>query len=397
MACHSNPLSIQSPGRRLATLTRIFRLIVALFLSLGIAVDQAVAQDPIDSILQIEKGGQNISRATAAAEQLLKSGVPLGAVLAKAEQANPVAKNWLLSIAQVIADKQPAASAESELQKLLDNQQRDGGVRYWALDRLAGSNKELRAKMLDGRTSDSSLDIRYEAIELAMKKLPAIDNAKADEKLKASTLSAYESLLKQSRLPDQINHIAAQIKALGSDVDLRKHFGFVANWQVIGPFDNRGEKGYPVIYPPEADYLQAKRLDSKQRYQGKAGEVAWQPATTEKADGQVDLNPVYSNEKGAVVYAYTTIECDRDVECQIRYGTPNANKAWINGAEVATNDVYHTGSAIDQYWATVQLKKGTNTVLLKICQNEQTQSWAQDFGFKVRFSDVTGAAIPVTQ
>lgn len=86
-----------------------------------------------------------------------------------------------------------------------------------------------------------------------------------------------------------------------------------------------------------------------------------------------------------------------DVKCQVRYGTPNANKLWVNGTPAAMNNVYHTGAQIDQYTGNVTLKKGPNNVLLKVCQNEQTEAWAQDFSFMLRFTDETGLAIPVTQ
>lgn len=359
----------------------------------------AVAQDSIDAILKIQAGGKGIPAAHAFAEKLVASGASLESVLSKVNQANPVAKNWLLALAQSIADKQDAGKTKSMLEKILADQSGDGEVRYWALDRLAGSDLKLREKLLDGRTEDASLDIRFEAIQQVIKSLPSVEDAKKDEAAKAEALAGYQQLLKSARQHVQVNSIIDALKELGNEVDMRKHFGFVSAWQVIGPFDNRKEVGFDKAYKPEADYLEKGALDLKATYAGKAEGVpaAWQPASTEKPDGTVDLNPILLNEKGAVVYAYATIEAPADVKCQVRFGTPNANKAWVNGVPATMNNVYHTGAQIDQYVTSVQLKKGQNNVLLKICQNEQTEAWAQDFSFMLRFTDETGLAIPVTQ
>jgi hypothetical protein len=77
----------------------------------------------------------------------------------------------------------------------------------------------------------------------------------------------------------------------------------------------------------------------------------------------------------------------------VRLGCINANKVWVNGKEVMATEVYHSGSMLDQYIAKCELKKGTNRVLLKICQNEQTESWAQDWQFQFRLTDLTGKGL----
>ena len=65
----------------------------------------------------------------------------------------------------------------------------------------------------------------------------------------------------------------------------------------------------------------------------------------------------------------------------------------LNGELVAVNEVYHTGTAIDQYRCDVVLKAGQNLIVLKVCQNEQTESWAQDWKFQLRVTDALGKPI----
>lgn len=359
----------------------------------------ASAQETLDAILKIEQGGQGIPAAHAVVEKLIANGTSLETVLSKIKQANPVAKNWLLGLAQSLADKQDPAKTKALLEKLLADPKGDGEVRYWALDRLAANDPKLREKLLDGRTEDPSLDIRFEAIQQVVKALPSVEAAKSDEAAKQKAIAGYQQLLKVARQHVQVNSIIDTLKELGHEVDMRKHFGFVSSWQVVGPFDNRKEVGFNTAYKPETDYLQTGSENLKATYpaKGEGSQAAWQPASTEKPDGTVDINPIMLNEKGAVVYAFAVVDSPVDVKCQVRFGTPNANKIWVNGTPVTMNNVYHTGSQIDQYTGSVALKKGQNNVLLKLCQNEQTEAWAQDFSFMLRFTDETGLAIPVTQ
>ncbi|MFO0928985.1 MAG: hypothetical protein U0736_18520 [Gemmataceae bacterium] len=51
---------------------------------------------------------------------------------------------------------------------------------------------------------------------------------------------------------------------------------------------------------------------------------------------------------------------------------------------------------IDQYTIRVALRKGLNTLLLKVCQNEQSENWAQDWKFQLRVCDAVGAGVPFT-
>ena len=55
---------------------------------------------------------------------------------------------------------------------------------------------------------------------------------------------------------------------------------------------------------------------------------------------------------------------------------------------------YHHGMQMDQYVGRGLLRKGRNEVLLKICQNEQKEDWAQGWSFQARLSDALGGAVP---
>ena len=74
----------------------------------------------------------------------------------------------------------------------------------------------------------------------------------------------------------------------------------------------------------------------------------------------------------------------------------NATKLWLNGQLVAAHDVYHAGSQFDQYVSRATLKPGRNRILVKVCQNEQTQDWTNKWYFDLRVCDEIGTAIVST-
>ena len=60
---------------------------------------------------------------------------------------------------------------------------------------------------------------------------------------------------------------------------------------------------------------------------------------------------------------------------------------------IANHWIYYTGESIDQYQTRATLQPGRNLILLKICQNEQTQTWAQDWDLRFRVCDEIGTPI----
>ncbi len=304
--------------------------------------------------------------------------------------ADPVQKNLLLGAAQTVFARN-SQNGETQLQAIIDNKQLDAAARYWAFTELTRGDAKKRDALLQSMLDDPSLELRYEAVKLAQSEVKGLKESGAEP---AKTIASYAKLLKSARLPDQVQQIADAMKELGETVDLLNHFGFVKNWQVIASFDNREKVGFNVAYAPEQAYLESQSIALKAEFDGKDKKASWQPYETKAADGAVDLNPVYSNEKGAVAYAYAEFKVSQPLECEVRLGCINANKVWVNGQQVMSNDVYHAGTQIDQYTAPVKLKAGKNTILVKVCQNEQTEQWAQDWKFQLRFSDASGLAIP---
>ncbi|MFN3191217.1 MAG: hypothetical protein ACE361_11880 [Aureliella sp.] len=340
-----------------------------------------------DAELQQLASAVDVKLAGQLAKQLQQNeAIDVVSVLDAMKAATPTAKNWLLSVAQTVADRDSEA-AKRKLDNFLQSRSpQDPAARYWAFDYVTNEQTDVRKAFLRAHLDDPSLDIRYEAIQLAMEELGEQTSEKEQR------LAKLKEMLSLARLPEQVQSINKELESLDSGVSLLEHFGFIAEWQLLGPFDNSEQSAFDKKYQPEADYL-ASRLDVNQSVKGKSEEISWQSITTEEANGALKIADALDKEKGAVAYLLGNFNSSSATTCELRVGSPNATKVWLNGELVISREVYHSGTQIDQYSANVKLKPGANSIFIKSCQNEQDESWAQDWEFQLRFTDETGAAI----
>ena len=354
---------------------------IVAFSSLSLFVGNRVvrADGSLESIKLLQtltSGDESTLAATKALKQLGKAtDVTLIQSLSAMKGATPLGRNWLSGLANSIYRKS-GASQTAELTKFLADSSQDGEARYIAFQWLTASNVTLRNELLTNMNQDSSPELRFLAIDEAMK-----------AKLENKQLS---TLLDAARHPSQVVSIIAKLKEQGETIDQSKQLGFLPNWRLIGPFDNVGTVNFDKVFPVESDWVKGT---IKEEYQGKAEAVKWKQETTTAPDGVVDLANVYAKEKGCIIYAFAEFDSEKDQNAEVRLGCINGNKTWVNGKLVMSNEVYHTGAQIDQYSEPIRLKAGKNQILLKICQNEQKEPWAQDFQFQLRICDSTGKAI----
>jgi hypothetical protein len=235
--------------------------------------------------------------------------------------------------------------------------------------------------------NDPSVDLRRDAVAVVLKEA----NEKLGKDDRAAARAAFKKALTGARDQDQVEAIAKALKGLGETVDLAAHFGFVRTWQLIGPFDSTGGKGHAAVFDPE------KKVDVSTALLGKGGkEVRWATHTTADPYGTVDLNKAIGKHMGAAGYAYAVVESPTERAVEVRAATKNAVKIFVNDKLVYAKEEYHHGKYLDQHVARVTLHKGRNTLLMKVCQNEQTDTWAQEWDFQVRVCDAVGGAVPLT-
>lgn len=309
-------------------------------------------------------------------------------ILAGLDGASPLAANWIRAAVESVADSAIKAGGKlpaAELEKFILDTKHDPRGRRLAFDLLARVDETARGRLIPGMLDDPSVELRRDAVRLQMDKANTLFLAKGQE---AEAKVAYQRALASARDDDQIQIIVKRLGELGETVDLQRHFGFIATWHVIGPFDNTSKKGFNVAYPPESEI----RLEAA--YEGKEGQVRWEAASTGDTYGILDLNKVESQKhKGSVTYCLHEFTSDAARKIEIRLGTPNAWKVWLNGKLLFGRDEYHRGENLDQYQMSGELKAGTNQILVKLCQNEQTEDWAQRWQIRLRVCDGTGTAV----
>ena len=271
-------------------------------------------------------------------------------VLSAMPSQHEVAENWYLALAQTLADRDPAAAARG-CQQFLENAAGSPAGRYWAFSFVTERQPQLREPLLAGMLEDTSMELRYEAIGLQLRRLELAPPS-AEQEWRA----AHRRLLASARLPAQVRQIAQLLKDRGEVVDLCDHFGFLTRWYVVGTFDNSQQAGFEVVYAPEGAYL-AERLSPSEQlleapgYQGnQENAVRWRELSTRDEEGKVDLAAAYDQAKGAVVYALGSItsrESSRPSARRHAHGI----KVWVNGQPLIGREVYHAGDQIDQYVA----------------------------------------------
>jgi hypothetical protein len=343
--------------------------------------------ESVDAIRAVGKEGQGNAQAAKAVQELAKAdSTTLPTILKGFAGAGPVAENWLRGAVEAIVDrtiakgeKLPAAEME---QFILDRSQNPKGRRL-AYECLLKVDDSVSDRIVPQLLQDPNREFRRDAVARVIEQAKTLHN----QNKKEEAIEAYQRALTGAVDDDQVKLIINPLGKLGVTVDLPRHFGFLTKWHVIGPFDNRKGIGFKATYPPE------EAVDLAKTHDGQLGEVKWEPLSTEDRYGLVDIAKSIKNYKGAVMYAYTTFDAAQERDVEIRLGTPNAWALWVNGKRVFGREEYHRGFALDQFRVGVKLNVGENAILLKLCQNENDQDWAQRYQFELRVCDQAGAAV----
>lgn len=341
----------------------------------------------IQAFLAIGEQGVGHDQATPALRSLANQ--PASALLPLLhgmDQANPLAANWFRGAFESIADrhlKSGTLALQPELEAFALDRSHVPEARQLAFDWLVKLDATASDRLVPGMVDDPSTEFRRAGVQRLLDGAAKANEAKNADASKDLYGQAFRAALD----PDQLDLAFDRLTELGEQPDLKKQLGLLNRWWLIGPFDHRSGIGFNAAYPPETE------IELQKKYAGTEGEVSWAEKSTDHRHALLDLNNLLGPHKGAVVYAYQEFASDRDQPVEIRLGTPNGWKLWINGEPAFAHEEYHQTSRLDQYRTPVTLKAGTNRILLKLCQNEQTQDWAQRFEFQIRVCDGAGTAV----
>lgn len=356
-------------------------LAAVLLASVASAEEESSLSKNLKQVRAVSAKGEGHREAVEAAKALVQANpADLPKILAAMDGAGPIATNWLRGIAESVAQRGGKDIPLADLETFLNETNHSPRARRLALELIAGVDRAAPQRLVSTMLDDPSSELRRDAVALALDTARHITS-------KDTAVAAYLRAFQSARDLDQIKATAARLKELGEPVDVATHMGYVLNWKIIGPFDNADDIGWDTAYPPE------KKIDFSATYPGQTKPVKWGEFATSDEYGLVDLTTALDKHKGAVAYAAVEFLADSQRPAEFRLGSVNANKIWLNGELLTANHVYHAGDEIDQYTAHGTLKQGKNVILVKICQNEQTEDWAQKWQFQLRVCDDIGTAI----
>ncbi len=322
------------------------------------------------------------------AMQVLNAATPaqIPELLAAMDQANPVAANYLRAAIES-AQRREGEIPIGSIGEYLADRGRSSASRVYAFDLLRRHNAGLAEGLIPSLIDDPSLPLR----RLAVKRLLAEAETQADP----TAIGTLGYALSFARDVDQITAARDALAKHNIQVDLARQLGFVLKWQIVGPFDHSDEANFETALGPETSLEQ---IDLTAKYDGKVvdgkpAEVVWKAIQTSDPTGVVNLNNEIGKIKSAIAYAYSEFESAAEQDVVLKIGCINANKVWLNAQLVISEDVYHNGMDPDQFSGTAKLRQGKNQLLVKICQNDQPESWAQEWMFQVRICDPTGKSV----
>lgn len=324
--------------------------------------------DPAPHLAEIAKTGpqgEGSAAARAARDELAKHGVEiLPPLLVAMDTSNAVAANWYRTVYEEIVSREQKRDGTTWpiefLKDYVSDAKRVGKPRRLVLALLDRLEPAFREQWLPTRLDDA--EFRYEAVGLALSAGDRALKNKDDATAKAEFRKAFEA----ARDSTQVTQVAAKLKSLGEPADAVSHLGLVVDWWLVGPFDAPQKTGFAKVFEPE------KEVDLHAKYRGQGGEeIAWKRHRETDTLGQLDLNKQLGATREAVGYAYSEIDVPREQAAQVRCGADDNCSVWLNGEKVFAREQWLNGTRFDRFIAPITLKKGRNTLLVKVCQGPQ--------------------------
>ncbi|HEV7384527.1 MAG TPA: hypothetical protein VGN89_06575, partial [Phenylobacterium sp.] len=364
---------------------RIRIWLAAAVVAFGGGASAGEADDALTAIKAIKREGVGNERAAKSWRELVGQGPKaLPDLMAAFDGADATVVNWLRTAVEAIAEAEQKAGRPlpvADLEAVVKDTRRSPRARELAFEILGQIDPAMGKRLLPGMLDDPSSGLRRDAIALALEDL----DKKGPGAEKAALTTELKTLLAKARDVDQVESIAKKLKAEGVESDLIAHFGLITRWQVAGPFDNTGLKGFFAELPAK---------------------VQWKDHATGENRGMVDLYVALNKKSGLdpktkkkdAVYALarTEIESPAERPVEIRAGSQNAVRIYLNGKEIFSRDEYHHGLSMDQHIAAGTLQKGRNEILIKVCQDDATPEWTLVWCFQLRVCDAIGGAVPFT-
>ena len=157
-----------------------------------------------------------------------------------------------------------------------------------------------------------------------------------------------------------------------------------AAWRVVGPFPGGVEASHDRDFAPEW------KTEPDATFPVEGGKpISWAdlPGSTLLPDGSRDLGAFFEGRGGITAYVETRFRADGPCRARLLLGSDDSLRAWWNGRRVLDRKV-RRGCRPGEDAVEVDLEKGENHLLLKICQDGGA------FAFAASLDDGKGGPVP---
>lgn len=220
----------------------------------------------------------------------------------------------------------------------------------------------------------------YQAFAAAV----SIANTLVREGKKNEAISLLRNLFAM-KIPRNLGIQAAQILSrLGEDPsEMPRRFGFIVRWWLLGPLPNPDNRAFDQAFIDETSInplkLETVKVDNRL--------LRWREIRVLDPQGVVDLTQFFRQTNWVACYAYTEFVVDDEMDAELRVGSDDSVKVWLNGKLVHQFGGMR-GLSVDQDRIRVRLQKGVNRLLLKVTQG------GGGWEFSARLVDLQGNPIP---
>ena len=193
-------------------------------------------------------------------------------------------------------------------------------------------------------------------------------------------LDAFKSVMREKWMPsDWLKELSQKVKQYKSD-EFLQILNLVKTFKVIGPFGCKDCNNFNEVFPPE------REIDLDAEYVGSGAKVRWQSCSVD-ASGYLDFLNALKPTEWVCAYAFCKVISPRAISAQIRLGTNDTGTLWFNGEKILSKNIERS-AAPDSDILPVQLKKGENTILIKVCNT------GLNWGLYLRITDKQSRRLP---
>jgi hypothetical protein len=178
----------------------------------------------------------------------------------------------------------------------------------------------------------------------------------------------------------------AGLREIGRDPqDAARDDGFLVDWWVVGPMQDREGNGLERKYFPEDG------IDLEKEHSIGARRYRWKPLDMISLDGKIQLGTAFRRSENVLAYAFAEVDCASPAEVIFKMGSDEGIACWVNGERIHLKDTDRS-LTVDEDSVPAKLVAGRNRILLKV------RNSGGDWSFAFRITDPAGKplALPVT-